>query len=588
MIGLLLILMQPAAAEPLLTLDFAVSNGGMTAENGLQWSWGELSTGPASEGPIGPAWATRPDGNYLNDASESLQLPAADISNASRVVMAIDHWYEMDQTGDGDFGWVEVFSDGAWSRVPPAYGYPAASGFTGSSEGWRTDWFVLAPLLDASDIRLVFASDAAVSRSGWYISAISIEDGDPIPPVISDVVEPVDTQDVAGPYPVTATVVDDLTISRVTLLWSVNGGSTKTARMDDLGDGTFTGEIPGADPAAHIAWWIRASDGKNRARWPVDDDAEFRVFLAPPTGLRAPDLRPDGGFAGERIELRWTEPQSPHAVDSYFVYRGVREIASSDIATAMVPVEDGPQTLSVRALYATVVGDFLGDASSALGMTAVVPIVDGLRPSNAWQGDTVRITVEGENLFMSADLTHLDLGEDVHTQRVDIVDVNHAVFTIFIADDAVVGTREATLVNGETVLPTGVDFEVADGADRPRLLSVTPARIQQGQRTTLTIQTNVPVAPDPVVDLGAGLFVEDVRVEDDLVHVGVASASNAPLGDHLIIVDDGTRILDGASVDLRDATSPPKRVCSSMGPTSATLGAWLGILFGLTLRRRRS
>jgi hypothetical protein len=550
------------ATVPLLTLDFSVDDGGLSRENGLQWGWGEADSGPFEGGANGQAWATRPTGNYLNDATEALSLPGLDLSNAARPVLSITHWFDMDQTGTGDAGWIEIQNEGEWSRIEPVMGYPSSEGFSGPSEGWQVDWFVLEGVTNASDIRLVFAADSAVARSGWYISDLSLEDGDPIPPVVSGVVEPGDTQDVEGPIVVEASVRDDLQVDQVAIHWAADGASAKSRVMERVSGDTFRGEIPGMDPATRVEWWITATDGENNTQWPVDHAANYRVYLAQPTDLRAPALRPDGSVAAQTLNLEWDAPDSPHSVTGYRVFRNMRSIANTVEPSGAIDLVRDEQRLTVQAEFDTPEGTFLGDMSAGLEIFALLPSMTEMRPDHGWQGDMLRVTVTGENLFFSADSIALDLGEGVDTLRVELIDANSALFTIQIAETAPVGEREAILFDGTKTLYTGIDFSLGDGTDRPKLLKVSPSRIRQGQNTTVSIQANVPMGANPIVDLGVGIFVDDVRVEGDWVHLNIASASTTPLGDHNITIDDGTRVLDGTTLTVRDTIHTPNRVCA--------------------------
>jgi MYXO-CTERM domain-containing protein len=133
-------------------------------------------------------------------------------------------------------------------------------------------------------------------------------------------------------------------------------------------------------------------------------------------------------------------------------------------------------------------------------------------------------------------------------------------------------------------LPSG--FEVRDGADRPQLIDVTPRSIKQGGAVTLTVQSNAPIGAGPIIDLGPGIFVQSTEVDGDTLRVGIATAIDAPVGAHQIIVDDGLRILSGATVEVRDAKPPPGKVCAS-SPGQPT-GIWaLALAACLGLRRRK-
>ena len=92
-------------------------------------------------------------------------------------------------------------------------------------------------------------------------------------------------------------------------------------------------------------------------------------------------------------------------------------------------------------------------------------------------------------------------------------------------------------------------------------------------------------APD--VNLGTGVFVEGVRSRSTGFDVDVVVAIDAPLGDHAIEIDDGERLLTGATITVRDNRPETKRGCSQTPASKAQPLMLLTILAGIAYRRRR-
>jgi hypothetical protein len=574
-----------AGATPLLDLDFSVDDGGMANSNGLQWRWGEIGTGPT--GFTGPAWATQPDGDYLNDVVDALGLPFVDLSATERPVLVVDHWYEIDESGVGDLGWVSVKVDGEQVHLSPIHGYPSDQGFSGTSLGFRTDYFDLSGIDTTDDIKLVFEADAAVARAGWVISSLRIEDGDPVPPEITGVTELGDTQNLSGPYVVHAEITDDLTAPGVTLHWRLGTGGQTSEDMAHVGADLYRGEIPGMDPGSRVRWWISATDGLNNATWPEDGKASFDVFLAAPTGLVAPDARSDGRLTGLDVALEWEAPSSPHPLVHTVIFRDDQRIDEVLGTSAVVPLTLPAHHFTVAGVFNTPEGQLQGDLAAGLDFTIALPAATALQPAYGFQGDALRIGIRGVNLLLTEDQIALQLGDGVVVTVLEVVDADTAIATISIAEDAPIQATDAFLLTGATRVTLPGGFEVRDGSDRPQLIDVTPASIKQGGAATLTIQSNAPIGAGPIIDLGPGIFVQSTEVDGDTLRVGIATAIDSPIGAHQIIVDDGLRILSGASIEVRDAKPPPGKVCAST-PGQPT-GVWALVLAAcLGLGRRKN
>ena len=570
-------------AAPLITLDFTEDQGGMVSSNGLHWEWAEVTSGP--DDFSGHAWVTQADGNYLNDASDHLGLPLLDLSSIDRPVLVLEHWYEIDQSADGDLGWIEALMGGEYVRIYPFTGYPSALGFSGSSGSFVTDYFDLSGVDDASSIRLRFETDETVTRAGWVLRHLSIDDGDPSPPIIRGATELQDTQDLTGPYVVHAKITDDLATPEATIWWSIGGGLEGSAPMTAVGSDLYRGDIPAASPGLEITWGIRATDGTNTATWPHDDKATFDVFLAAPTSLIAPEARTDGRVEGLDVLLQWDAPDSPHPLVHTLLLRDGEPIGTTEASSALVPLTQREHTVSVAGIFNTPGGLYMGDEATPIPLTVALPLASELEPAQGFQGDTLRVEVQGVNLLLADGQTAILFADGIQVDEIEIIDADNAQVTIHIDEDAATTHSEVMVLSGRTSIPIPQGFEVRSGDERPRITKIEPSGIEQGDQATLTITTNAALLSDPVVDLGEGVFVQDIRVDGTTLTVEVAAAPDAPVGPHGVAVDDGRRILDGAELQIRDARPAPSKVCGTIpGPRH---GWWLVMLSCFLTTRRK-
>jgi hypothetical protein len=583
MLSGLLMVASIASASPILSLDFTSGNGDMANANGLQWQWNEIGLGPT--GFTGPAWATQPSGDYLNDASDSLTLPELDLSSTDRPVLVLDHWFEIDRTGAGDLGWVELEQDGTTVRLFPIHGYPSEQGFSGESGDFQTDYFDLSGIDNASNVRFIFEADSAVTRAGWVIRGLTIDDADPVPPTIQSVTELIDTQDISGPYVVHAEIHDDLMPPQAILHWRVDSRPQVSVDMVHVGADLYRAEIEGADPSSQIVWWIRATDGTNTAVWPRVDRASFGVFLAPPTALNAPGAWPDGRTAGLELSLQWEAPDSPHTLIHTVLFRDGERVGTTQGTSALVPMVSARHSLSVAGFFDTDQGHFVGEESEPIDLRIALPSAAKLRPDHGFQGDTLRIEVEGINLLMAEDQVALLLGDGIELTTIEIVDADSAIVTAQIDQSAHTELRDATLLSGPHSIPLPGGFEVLHGDARPRVIEVSPRSIKQGSEVRLMVRTNAELEALPSIDLGEGVVVRSVELDGTIIYIDLTTTVDSPVGEHTILIDDGRRVLDGATVEVRDAKPAPGKLCAVVADEPPDL--WLFGLVLLVWRRRR-
>ena len=574
-----------SAAELVVEWDLSVNDGGFRPDgNKLQWEWGPVKSGPGS-GLYGSAgWATILDGPHLQSADDTLQLALVQLSGTSAPVLQLDHWYLLEE--DTDMGTVEIFGSGGWTTVEPIYGYPRPDGFSGESGGWVTHWFDLSGVAATSLLRLRFQSNETVPLAGWYLGAITVWDGDPVPPDLSEATELPDSTSLGHPFPVAVTAVDDQALANVNLAWWSEAEGLQAVEMTSVGGGRFEAELAAQDtPDTLISWWITATDtsGNSATLGPES----FRVYLPAPSDLSVPE----GRLIGTETTLSWTAPDADDPVISYEIYRdGSELVAQSQAPSVEVPLDSSVHTFEVAARFDTDAGELLGDRSEILGVVVTLPEVRPLEPAEGWQGTRVRVAITGSNLLLTEDDVALSLGEDVTVDEISVENADHLEAMLIIAADASTGLRDLRLWSGGVETLREDAFQVFDGTWAPRITAVTPEAVEQGDHLILELELNDALEVSPEVDLGDGIIVEEVVLDEDGTRllVTIAVANDAPLGMHAISVDDGVRVLGGMQLRVRDRSVTVDSTCGCAQTGSAPhLPLLLGLLALLGLRRRR-
>jgi hypothetical protein len=576
------LLWAAAHANTLESWDLQDSDGGLVSggETG-QWAWGEVASGPGSGADGTHAWGTVLDGPHLNDAVDTLTLPSFDLSGVARPVLTFTHWYALDTAGDGDAAWVEVWGQSGWQRIEPVYGYPTPSGFTGESQGWQAAWFDLTGLADLSDVRLVLSADVSVSLDGWYIDALRLADGDAVPPAFKSVSGPGEEVELGPEIPLQAEVRDDIAVSSVEVLWRTEGEPVDRAALTRAGGDLWTGGIPAVPPDSRITWWLRASDGTNTAD---TIPQQTRVYLPAPTGLTGPDER----VVARSVRVQWTPPTAAFPRVDHVVFADGEPVVETTGSVATVPVSRRDPEITVRARYDTPFGVVEGDDSPPLVVDLAYPQVTTVSPAEGYQGDEMRIELQGVDLFLAQGAAAASLGEGVTPTELDVVDVNTAIIGLRIDEDAAPGPRDLLLLTDDAGVPLASAFTVLAGADRPTVLSVEPSAIEQGDRETLVLRLSEPpsgAAADLRIDAGPGVVVESVSAEGAVLTATVAATADAPLGERAVEVDDGVRLISGAWMRVRAPAAGASGVC---GPAALPAAAGpLLVAFGALLVRRR-
>jgi len=577
--------LSAGAAETVQQLDFSAGDGGLSpgGDVGTSWQWGVVDSGPGAGLGGASAWGTVLAGDYLNDASETVELPPLSVGGLAAPALGLTHWYAIDATGAGDVGVVEVWDGLGWLPVVPVYGYPIPGGFQGHSGEWTTSWFDLSGLGDPVSVRLRLSSDLAVVDDGWYLGAAELVDGDAAPPRVVVLEAPADRQDLSEGAHVEAEIDDDRGVDTATVVWVDDDGGGGVVEMEDAG-AAWVADLPPREPDTRVDWHIDARDAADNLSRTAP--RSFRTYLAAPTDLQGPT----GAVAASAVRLTWQAPDAPYPVLSYAVLRENEVVAEVTQTTALAPLVDGAPRFAVEAIFDTPLGTRAGDASAAIAIDAAVPRLDPPEPDAGWGGDVLRLVVTGENLLLAQGQVSFSLGDGVTVRDLDVRDVGTLVATIEIDPQAATGARTLTLHSGGESLSSAGAFVVRAAADRPRVRSATPDRLRRGALTTVILETAGGLSSDaPEVWLGPGVVVEQVEVDGDDVVAQVAVASDAPLGEHAIEIDDGVRLLTGPTLEVLRPVADTQRSCSAAGgPAGFALATLAGLLVAPLRRRQRA
>jgi subtilisin family serine protease len=141
---------------------------------------------------------------------------------------------------------------------------------------------------------------------------------DGVPPVIHEVAQPCASDDVVGPYTVSANVTDNLEYVVASLFYNVDDGPFTELPMTLTGSDTYAASIPGQPLPSTIGFYIEAQDAKgNTVTDPPGAPAALRtILITPAVVVLDDDVETDQGWAlsapGDNATTgRWerTDPQ---------------------------------------------------------------------------------------------------------------------------------------------------------------------------------------------------------------------------------------------------------------------------------------
>jgi hypothetical protein len=557
--------------------DLEDDDGGLVGSGSPgQWAWGDVVAGPGTAFSGNRAWATVLDGPYLNNALDQLALPSVDTASLQDPMLL---WWQWVDTEPGDSLWLERKIAGVWTQVDPVYGYPDAAGFTGANLVWQKVTLDLEGATDLSQIRFVFSSNDSVAASGVVVDDVTLWDGDIAAPLLTDLQVLPDTDDLDGPYFISVDAQDNQGLTEVSLVYSLDGGQEVVETMANVGGIRFEGAVPGQPHDTVVSYRVEAADSESFSLAPEGGDLSFRVRLPAPRDL----MGPSGVVHATEAILSWSPPESQHPVEGYRVYRGeVLEVETADTSAEVAVLGEGLDVFTVAAQYAAGEGDRTGEISLDGAGIALV----GVDPLSVFQGETVRLQVQGRNLLFVQGDVDLDLGEGLEIQELEVFNVDRVQATVWVAEDAPTGLVDVRVRSGDLAGLIQAGLLVLDGAQRPALVRVSPSLVRQGSEVELELEATAAFEATPAVDLGEGVYVETVvSTGMSRIRTRVIVAFDAPLGEHEVRLDDGVRVFRGVTLRIADQAAPTRR-CHQGSPTEPS-GLWLVVAGFVAWRRKR-
>ena len=179
------------------------------------------------------------------------------------------------------------------------------------------------------------------------------------------------------------------------------------------------------------------------------------------------------------------------------------------------------------------------------------PCIIEVDPDSGKQGDTLNVTITGENTCFEDGVSVAYFGEGITVDNPIAVDSpTQATAHITIASDAVMGLRDVVVTTGESVVKGERFFEVM-----PLVITeVAPGSGAQGETLDVTITGENTCFEDgvSVADFGEGITVNGTTVPDPLdpirAEANITIAFNASPGPRDVVVTTGSSVAKGEGI----------------------------------------
>jgi hypothetical protein len=218
--------------------------------------------------------------------------------------------------------------------------------------------------------------------------------------------------------------------------------------------------------------------------------------------------------------------------------RSVRTSGVQDsIATASVDID------SSNPEHANLLGAGRIDALAATQQPGV-PVITGISPATAKQGQTVFVTITGQSTQFAPGATQLNLGPDVTITNVTVASPTSVTAQVSVGNNAVLGARPLTATTSTEVVTLNNAFTVSPGI--AVLTLVAPNTSRQGESLSVTIQGDFTsfVPGMTAVSLGEGVTVSSVSVSSaTAVVVQAAVSPAAAVGPRNVTVTTGSQVV---------------------------------------------
>ena len=216
------------------TWDLENNDGGFISIGDLQWEWGAVG-GPLSSHDGSNAWATILGGDY-NDSVGIYNYPAP--VGARAPLLSFVQWVDIDS--EGDIGGIEGVSD--LEHTGPCLWLSLRRRLYRQQR--RRSRYLWTSKRMISQVRLHFASDPIVARSGWVVDDFKLWDGDPVPPYIQSVSTVADSQNLETGPEIQAIILEDFGTLTATVEWESDDGQTGSIELLQSSSDEWSSTMP--------------------------------------------------------------------------------------------------------------------------------------------------------------------------------------------------------------------------------------------------------------------------------------------------------------------------------------------------------
>src|SRR5207237_816663 len=118
--------------------------------------------------------------------------------------------------------------------------------------------------------------------------------------------------------------------------------------------------------------------------------------------------------------------------------------------------------------------------SNVFTVTPGTPVITGVNPNTARQGQNVAISITGQFTHFVQGITTASFGAGITVASLTVNSATTATAVLNIDPAAATGPRDVTMTTGAEIVTLGNGFAMTAGT--PVLLSVNPNAVQQGQQ----------------------------------------------------------------------------------------------------------
>jgi hypothetical protein len=257
------------------------------------------------------------------------------------------------------------------------------------------------------------------------------------------------------------------------------------------------------------------------------------------------------------------------AVNSTTVISSTQAVVSITIqSSAAIGLRDVTVTTGSEVAVEDLPGPFL-----VTGPSAVIPRITAVNPSQGQRGQTLNISITGENTnFVNGTSVVSFSGTGMTVNSTTVSSPTSAVVNITIAPDAALTFRDVILTTGGEIATALGAFQVTVGTSPPRIIGINPTQGNRGQTLNITVtgeNTNFVNGTSVAGFSGGGITVNSTTISSPAsAVVNITIAANAALTLRDITITTGSEIVTATGV-FRILNRPP--ICLGARPSVALI-----------------